>query len=129
MYFKYEKPFYGGKKHRINAEVYGPPPTKKLIVTITGEWNGQMYAKWSASSKNELFIDTKTLPIIKKQVSPISEQEEYESRNIWKVVTSALKGQDVTEATKAKFDIEQRQRLQAKEREERSLKWQNRVIN
>lgn len=121
------KPFYGGKKHRINAEIYGPPPTKKLIVTIAGEWNGQMHAKWASSGKSELFIDTKTLPIIKKQVSSLSDQEEYESRNIWKVVTAALKKQDVNEATSAKFDIEQNQRLLAKEREEKSTKWQNRV--
>ncbi|KAJ6224125.1 hypothetical protein RDWZM_002670 [Blomia tropicalis] len=120
------KPFYGGKRHRINAEVFGPPPTKKLIVNITGEWNGQMFAKWGQSNKSELFIDTKTLPIIKKQVRPISEQEEFESRNMWKVVTSALKRQDVHEASSAKYEIEQYQRNLVKERDEKSLQWQNR---
>lgn len=97
-------------------------------MTITGEWNGQMFAKWADSGKNELFVDTKTLPIIKKQVAPISEQDEFESRNIWKDVTVALKKQDVNGATKAKYDIEQKQRILAKEREDKSLKWQNRVI-
>ena len=86
-----------------------------------------MHVKWAGSGKSELFVDTKTLPIIKKQVSPISEQEEYESRNMWKVVTAALKNQNVTEATAAKCAIEQNQRTMAKEREEKSLKWQNRV--
>jgi len=123
------KPFYGGKKHRINAEVYGPPPTKKLIVTISGEWNGQMQAKWANSGKSELFVDTKTLPIIKKQVAPISQQEEFESRNIWKVVTAALKRQDVSEATSAKYAIEQQQRTLVKEREEQSHDWQNRAFH
>ncbi|XP_017494228.1 PREDICTED: oxysterol-binding protein-related protein 9-like, partial [Rhagoletis zephyria] len=123
------KPFYGGKRHRINAEVFGPPPTKKLIVSITGEWNGVMTAKWAATGKSEIFVDTKTLPVMKKQVTPISEQEEFESRNMWKVVTAALKRQDVTEATAAKYAIEQRQRELAKEREEKSLKWQNRAFH
>lgn len=86
-----------------------------------------MTAKWASTGKSELFVDTKTLPVIKKQVTPISEQEEFESRNMWKVVTAALKKQDVTEATAAKYAIEQRQRELAKEREEKSLKWQNRV--
>ena len=127
FFLSFLQPFYGGKRHRINAEVFGPPPTKKLIVSITGEWNGVMTAKWAATGKSEIFVDTKTLPVMKKQVTPISEQEEFESRNMWKVVTAALKRQDVTEATAAKYAIEQRQRELAKEREEKSLKWQNRV--
>lgn len=86
-----------------------------------------MTAKWASTGKSELFVDTKTLPVLKKQVTPISEQDEFESRNMWKVVTAALKRQDVTEATAAKYAIEQRQRELAKEREEKSLKWQNRV--
>lgn len=40
------KPFYGGKKHRITAEVFGPK-TKKAFLTISGEWNGSMEAKWA----------------------------------------------------------------------------------
>lgn len=40
------KPFYGGKKHRIYTEVFGPTD-KKPFVTISGEWNGVMDAKWS----------------------------------------------------------------------------------
>jgi len=40
------KPFYGGKKHRIQAEVFGPRD-KKPFLTVTGEWNGMMEAKWA----------------------------------------------------------------------------------
>lgn len=40
------KPFYGNKKHRITAEVYGPEE-KKSFLSITGEWNGLMEAKWA----------------------------------------------------------------------------------
>lgn len=109
------------------AEIFNN--SKKLIVTITGEWNGKMEAKWAMESgRPKLFIDTKTMPIIKKQVKPISEQEEFESRKLWKEVTYALKQQDVNEATIAKCNIEQHQRDLAKEREEKAIKWQNRVI-
>ena len=86
-----------------------------------------MEAKWANSSKSELFIDTKSIPIIKKQVLSIKEQEEYESRNLWKVVTASLKRQDVNEATAAKYKIEQHQRDLVKEREDNSLKWEHRV--
>lgn len=40
------KPFYGGKKHRVTADVYAPNE-KKPFLTIAGEWNGIMDAKWS----------------------------------------------------------------------------------
>ena len=29
---------------------------------------------------NEIFVDTKTTPVIKKKVPPIEQQEEFESR-------------------------------------------------
>lgn len=85
-----------------------------------------MMAK-TPNGKSELFVDTKALPSIRKVVRPISQQEDYESRNLWKMVTAALKGQNVSEATAAKFAIEQQQRNLAKEREECSTAWQNRV--
>ena len=40
------KPFYGGKKHRIHCDIFSPNE-KKQFLTITGEWNGSMEAKWS----------------------------------------------------------------------------------
>lgn len=39
------KPFYGGKKNRVNAEIL--QPDRKPFVTISGEWNGAMTAKWT----------------------------------------------------------------------------------
>lgn len=39
------KPFYGGKKHKISSEVFSPND-KKPFLTITGEWNGIMEARW-----------------------------------------------------------------------------------
>ena len=86
-----------------------------------------MFVKWPKSGVNELFFDTKTVPIIKKEVQSIREQEDFESRNYWKSVTVALKNQDVQGATNAKHNIEQKQRELAKNREENNQKWTNRV--
>ncbi|XP_077005799.1 oxysterol-binding protein-related protein 9 isoform X5 [Tamandua tetradactyla] len=72
------KPFYGGKKHRITAEIFSPND-KKSFCSIEGEWNGVMYAKY-ATGENAVFIDTKKLPIIKKKVRKLEDQNEYESR-------------------------------------------------
>ena len=40
------QPFYGGKKHKISAEVFSPGE-KKPFLTVEGEWNGIMTAKWT----------------------------------------------------------------------------------
>uniref|UniRef100_A0ACB8F3V3 Oxysterol-binding protein- protein 9 n=1 Tax=Sphaerodactylus townsendi TaxID=933632 RepID=A0ACB8F3V3_9SAUR len=82
------KPFYGGKKHRVTAEIFSPND-KKSFYSIEGEWNGVMYAKHAI--ENVVFIDTKKMPIIKKKVRKLEDQEEYESRCLWKDVTSQLK--------------------------------------
>lgn len=47
------KPFYGGKKNRITAEVL--QPDRKPFVTISGEWNGSMMAKWSDGVCNQSY--------------------------------------------------------------------------
>ncbi|XP_063700660.1 oxysterol-binding protein-related protein 9 [Culicoides brevitarsis] len=116
------KPFYGGKKNKISAEIYGPNE-KKSFLSINGEWNGVMEAKWNDNKKTETFIDVNNIPVYKKNVRPIAEQTENESRNVWKDVTAGLKLNDIDKATNAKFQIEQRQRELAKARKDASKEW------
>ncbi|CAE1160940.1 OSBPL9_10_11 [Acanthosepion pharaonis] len=116
------KPFYGGKKHRITAEILAPNE-KKSFCNIEGEWNGVMYAKYN-TGMNEVFVDTKRTPIIKKQVRELSEQEDMESRKLWRDVTYNLKIRHIDNATEAKRQLEQQQRDEAKERKEKSIMWE-----
>ena len=76
---------------------------------------------------NELFIDVNALDINKKQVKPISQQEENESRRLWKEVTAGLKFNDIDKATNAKQMLEQKQRDEAKERKDTGVEWKTRV--
>lgn len=116
------KPFYNGKKHQISGSLFGPD--KKEFCKIDGEWNGVMYAKYSDTKTSEVFFDTKTTNVIKKIVRPIRDQGEFESRRLWKDVTFYLKSKQIDKATESKSFLEQRQREAAKERTEKSLKWQ-----
>lgn len=75
----------------------------------------------------ELFIDVNALNIIKKQVRPISLQDENESRKLWKEVTAGLRFNEIDKATNAKQALEQKQRDEAKERKESGKDWQTRV--
>lgn len=49
------KPFYGGKKHRISGEVF-QPGEKKPFLSISGEWNGSMHAKWADGVSNFVYF-------------------------------------------------------------------------
>lgn len=122
------KPFYGGKRNKISAEIYAPNE-KKSFVSIAGEWSGLMEAKWSESQKqSEVFVDVNSIPIFKKQVRPIAEQEELESRRIWKEVTAGLKLNDIERATNAKCNVEQKQRDEAKIRKEDGSEWETKYF-
>uniref|UniRef100_A0A8D2D4P4 Oxysterol-binding protein n=1 Tax=Sciurus vulgaris TaxID=55149 RepID=A0A8D2D4P4_SCIVU len=111
------KPFYGGKKHRITTEIFSPND-KKSFCSIEGEWNGVMYAKY-ATGENTVFVDTKKLPIIKKKVRKLEDQNEYESRCLWKDVTFNLKIRD----------IDKKKRAEARERKEKEIQWETRLFH
>ncbi|XP_039258710.2 oxysterol-binding protein-related protein 9-like [Styela clava] len=115
------KPFYGGKVHKISAEVLAPNE-KKPIITIDGEWNGIMYMK-TGKGKNECFIDTKKMPTVTKVVKKIEHQENMESRKLWKDVTHNLKTNNIDEATAGKRKLEEKQRQDAKYRLENNIKY------
>ncbi|XP_030061142.1 oxysterol-binding protein-related protein 9 isoform X4 [Microcaecilia unicolor] len=121
------KPFYGGKKHRITAEIFSPND-KKSFCSVEGEWNGVMYAKY-ATGENVSFIDTKKMPIVKKKVRKLEDQEDFESRRLWKDVTNNLKIKDIDAATEAKHRLEERQRAEARERKEKEIQWETRLFH
>ncbi|KAL0278215.1 UNVERIFIED_CONTAM: hypothetical protein PYX00_000097 [Menopon gallinae] len=116
------KPFYGGKKHRVSGELFSPND-KKPFLTISGEWNGLMEAKWTDNGKTEVFVNVLVTPVTRKSVRKISEQEENESRKLWRDVTAGLKMNDIDKATNAKTNLEQKQRDDAKKRKERGIQW------
>lgn len=123
------KPFYGGKRNRITAEVYAPNE-KKSFLSVNGEWSGAMEAKWNdGHKKSEVFIDVNKIPIFKKNVQPISEQRENESRRIWVDVTAGLRFNDIDRATNAKARLEQKQREEAKQRKETNSEWETKYFS
>ncbi|XP_036365788.1 oxysterol-binding protein-related protein 11 isoform X1 [Octopus sinensis] len=100
------KPFYGGKLHRIAAEVKNNMGT--IICKGQGEWNN--YFEFTYENGETKTIDVSSLEIMRKCVRPISMQGEFESRRLWQHVTNALKLGDVNIATEHKKFLEDRQR-------------------
>uniref|UniRef100_A0A8C6T5Y6 Oxysterol-binding protein n=1 Tax=Neogobius melanostomus TaxID=47308 RepID=A0A8C6T5Y6_9GOBI len=113
------KPFYGGKKHRITAEILAPND-KKSFCSIEGEWNGVMYAK---SATGVSFISLNLNQGGEHQSSPFL----YDV--LWKDVTQNLKLKDIDAATDAKHSLEEKQRAEARERKENEQQWETRLFH
>uniref|UniRef100_A0AAY4BMW6 Oxysterol-binding protein n=1 Tax=Denticeps clupeoides TaxID=299321 RepID=A0AAY4BMW6_9TELE len=101
------KPFYGGKVHRVTAEVKHNP-TSTIVCKVQGEWNGTL--EFTYSSGESKVIDTTRLAIIKKKLRPVEKQGRSESRRLWHHVTMALKEGNIDTATEHKHRLEERQR-------------------
>ncbi|KIH51520.1 hypothetical protein ANCDUO_18394, partial [Ancylostoma duodenale] len=101
---------------------------KKPFMTIRGEWNNVMMAK-PAYGEEYLFIDVRAQPEMKKECVPVMQQGERESRRLWRHVTAALLRNRINIATTAKRMIEQRQRAEAKQRQESGERWKTRYFS
>ncbi|KAM4705122.1 oxysterol-binding protein-related protein 10 [Rhinophrynus dorsalis] len=114
------KPFYGGKVHRVTAEVKHNP-TNTIVCKAQGEWNGSL--EFIYSSGETKVIDTTKLPVIRKKIRPLEKQGPSESRRIWENVTNSLKSENVDAATEHKHQLEERQRAEARQRASLNTPW------
>ncbi|XP_078334973.1 oxysterol-binding protein-related protein 11-like isoform X2 [Crassostrea virginica] len=109
------KPFYGGKLHRVSAEVKRDS-AGEIICRVQGEWNSLLEFTYADGTKK--VIDVKDIPIGKKRVRPVKIQGDFESRRLWQHVTNALKVGDINTASEHKKVLEERQREGERHRKE-----------
>jgi len=102
---------------------------KKTMYTFGGKWDKQLTGKGHKDKKEEVFWDPYGDMVqsnLKMQVRPIDQQEDYESRKLWRAVSQALMANDQTAATDAKCAIEDAQRKAVRDREEKGLAYEPR---
>ncbi|XP_041040791.1 oxysterol-binding protein-related protein 10-like isoform X1 [Carcharodon carcharias] len=114
------KPFYGGKVHRVTAEVKHNP-TNTIVCKAQGEWNGTL--EFTYSNGEAKVIDTTKLPVIRKKIRPIKKQGLFESRRLWELVTNALQAGNINAATENKHILEERQRAEERQRTATNTLW------
>ncbi|XP_056235715.1 oxysterol-binding protein-related protein 10-like isoform X1 [Seriola aureovittata] len=114
------KPFYGGKVHRVTAEVKHTH-TGNIVCKAQGEWNGVL--EFTYNNGENKVIDTSRLPVIKKKIRPLEKQDQYESRRLWQHVTASLKSGNMDAATEHKHCLEERQRSEGKQRAAARVPW------
>ncbi|TFK11834.1 G1/S-specific cyclin-D1 [Platysternon megacephalum] len=114
------KPFYGGKVHRVTAEVKHNP-TNTIVCKAQGEWNGTL--EFTYSNGETKVIDTTKLPVSRKKIRPIAKQGSFESRHLWQHVTNSLKEGNIDAATEHKHRLEERQRAEERQRVAINTPW------
>ncbi|XP_051811738.1 oxysterol-binding protein-related protein 10 isoform X3 [Acanthochromis polyacanthus] len=114
------KPFYGGKVHRVTAEVKHNP-TNTIVCKAQGEWNGTL--EFTYSSGETKVIDTAKLPVTRKKLRPVEKQGRTESRRLWQHVTKSLKEGNIDEATEHKHRLEECQRGEERQRAADNKPW------
>uniref|UniRef100_A0A3Q1IME5 Oxysterol-binding protein n=1 Tax=Anabas testudineus TaxID=64144 RepID=A0A3Q1IME5_ANATE len=120
------KPFYGGKLHKVTAEVKHNP-TNAVVCRVQGEWNGVL--EFSYTSGETKVVDVTKLPVTRKQVRPIEKQGPTESRRLWQHVTEYLRQKDIDKATEHKRILEERQRTEERHRAETETPWRTRYFD
>nr|CAD2169358.1 unnamed protein product [Meloidogyne enterolobii] len=123
------KPLLFGKPHQISGSIYHGNNSKKPIMYLKGEWNGQIFIREGNRGKDKLFVDTRAKPDVVKECVPVMQQEEKESRRLWRHVTAALFHNNLEVATEAKHLVEQRQRDERTQREKKKIAWQTRYFD
>uniref|UniRef100_A0A287BIQ4 Oxysterol-binding protein n=2 Tax=Sus scrofa TaxID=9823 RepID=A0A287BIQ4_PIG len=114
------KPFYGGKVHRVTAEVKHNP-TNTIVCKAHGEWNGTL--EFTYNNGETKVIDTTALPVYPKKIRPLEKQGPMESRNLWREVTQCLRLGDIDAATEQKQRLEEKQRAEERKRENVRAPW------
>ncbi|XP_077364365.1 oxysterol-binding protein-related protein 10 isoform X1 [Festucalex cinctus] len=114
------KPFYGGKVHRVTAEVKHNP-TNTIVCKAQGEWNGTL--EFTYSSGETKVIDTARLAVTRKKLRPLDKQGRSESRRLWQHVTASLRDGNMDEATAHKHGLEEQQRADERRRAAVNKAW------
>uniref|UniRef100_A0A8D3ADE9 Oxysterol-binding protein n=1 Tax=Scophthalmus maximus TaxID=52904 RepID=A0A8D3ADE9_SCOMX len=120
------KPFYGGKLHKVTAEVKHNP-TNAVVCRVQGEWNGVL--EFSYTSGETRVVDVTKLPVTRKLVRPTEKQGPTESRRLWQHVTESLRQKDINKATEHKRILEERQRTEERHRAETETAWRTRYFD
>ncbi|KAL9114167.1 MAG: hypothetical protein Q9227_001939 [Pyrenula ochraceoflavens] len=104
-------------------------PEKDVLARLEGCWQEKVtYQMANSNEPPQSLIDLTPLFPVPKSVPPENEQLPNESRKFWWKVTDAINNKRYGDATKAKQDIEERQREKAAARQAENTEWKPRFF-
>ncbi|KAJ2706944.1 Oxysterol-binding protein OBPa [Coemansia spiralis] len=104
--------------------------TREVLFDISGNWQTTMYITdlRKPGAVPEVLFDAATEHVVPQTVAGLAEQEPNESRNLWRDVTCAIRAGNQDAATTYKMAIEEQQRLDARDREDRGERFEPRFF-
>ncbi|KAL8277101.1 hypothetical protein RQP46_010529 [Phenoliferia psychrophenolica] len=125
------KGYFSGKAHTFTASIGTGPSPKSPLYAIEGQWTGNStYTKVSGSglaTVSSLFLDAAvSRPPI--NVVPIEEQNEFESRRVWKDVADGIRKGDFEAASVAKSALENSERQKRKDEAANGVTFETRLF-
>ncbi|KAI1609668.1 hypothetical protein EDD37DRAFT_643070 [Exophiala viscosa] len=102
--------------------------TGEVLYELSGLWSGEMYIKDVKTGQKKMFFDATHAKHTPPKARPIEEQDERESQRLWLPTVKAVHAVDHDTATTEKAKIEDRQREEAKRREEKGIDWQPKLF-
>lgn len=123
------KGWLSGKKNSFSASLFKESDgEKKPLYTVDGQWSEAFTIK-DARTKDKVdhysAKDTKTAPF---ELSPIDQQDYFESRRAWKDVAFAIERGDMDSTSIAKSKIENGQRELRKIEQSEGREWERRFF-
>jgi hypothetical protein len=112
-----------GSKNHVSAAVYSARDRKKALYTVEGSWSDSFTIRDEVTGKDiEVFNCNAAQPSPIK-MTPVEEQDPWESRKAWKGTIDALNAGQMQAAADAKSNVEEGQRAMRKEEEVSGKVW------
>lgn len=121
------KGWMGGTYNAI-AGIIKNDKSGETLYELSGFWSGEMFIKDVKSGQKKPLFDATNAKHSPPLARPIEEQGERESQRLWLKTVKAVHVKDHATATEEKAKIEDRQREEAKRREESGEEWKPKLF-
>ncbi|KAK5047784.1 hypothetical protein LTR84_006449 [Exophiala bonariae] len=121
------KGWVGGTYNAIGGTIKNEA-TGEVLYELSGLWSGEMFIKNVKTGQKKVLFDATHAKHSPPLTRPIEEQGERESQRLWLPTVKAVHVMDHEKATVEKAKIEDRQREEAKRREELGVEWQPKLF-
>mmetsp|Transcript_1952 Transcript_1952/g.7007 ORF Transcript_1952/g.7007 Transcript_1952/m.7007 type:complete len:383 (-) Transcript_1952:410-1558(-) len=114
--------FRSKSKNKCTGQLVRPTHNRdEVLYKIEGVSNQKLTVHHK--DKPSLLMNAASIKTTKKNVKPVAEQTEIESRRVWHAVTKSIFEKNLDQATKYKTLIEDAERVLRKQRDSRGEKW------
>ncbi|KIX07869.1 uncharacterized protein Z518_02523 [Rhinocladiella mackenziei CBS 650.93] len=121
------KGWVGGTYNAIGGTIKNDQ-TGDVLYELSGLWSGEMFIKDTKTGQKKTLFDATHAKHAPPLTRPIEEQDERESQRLWLSTVKAVHAMDHEKATVEKAKIEDRQREEAKRREELGVEWKPKLF-